>query len=99
MSTVDVISTNQSLNALFTDYITCTLYLGQSPAGNLKIADQVRISVQKRLDYITLRILIEMRKQHFVKVPTAKSLQQAANQILSNDPSKADYYLSRLAIR
>jgi len=99
MSTVDVISNNQLLKSLFTDYITCTLYLGEAKTGHLKISDQVRNSVQKRLDQLTFSILVEMRRHNYVKNPTTHKLKQAATQFLDNDPSGSDYYLKRLAVR
>jgi hypothetical protein len=99
MSTVDVISNNQSLKALFSDYITCMLYLGEAKTGRMKISDQVRNSVQKRLDQLTFNLLVEMRKHKYVKNPTTHKLRQAATQMLDSDPSGSDYYLKRLAVR
>lgn len=99
MSTIEKLANDHSLNQLFSDYLTCTIYLDRCRSGQSKISEGVRASLAKRLSQITDAMLKAVRKQNHMKSPTRETVHRAALHIMDMHPAGADYYLRRLTVR
>ena len=99
MSTIEKLANDQSLNQLFADYLTCSLYLAQSKAGKAVISKGVESALAKRLDQLTDTMISAVRRQHYLKNPTSETVRKAALHIMEQHPAGSDYYMRRLSVR